>query len=383
MKLFRHSIIKAGIILLGSIATLTSCTKTFSDDTPLPNVVSNAIYIGNENNYVLALDPETGEKKWEFNAGAAIVGNVVIHDQAAIVTAANGMLYKIDRASGKVITERNFGKPIIVTPLTHRNKLYVAAGNDLHIINNTDLSTQHIGTVSGVITGAPTPSGIMGKEYEYIFVSHDNSVTSLRADSLFTYSTFTAPNTGAFLMSPCIESDTVMIIGNTNGEVYNVNTRDNSIRWTFTTNGANRSTILTVGGFVLFGSDDRNFRALDLATGRLIWNKEVGDKITSAPYVYNQKVYFGGFDKRIYCVDIIDGTTKWEMPTLGLIKGSPIVHQNKVFIGGYDQMMYCINAEDGSQYWSKNIGGLVIGAPILDNINEVIVPAIDGTHPMK
>lgn len=382
MKIFRQSIILGGIALLG-LGTLNSCKKEFSEEPVIEAVATPSVYIGNNNNFVYALDPTTGAKKWEINAGSAVLASVVVHDNAAWVASSAGMLYKVNRATGKVVAERNFSAPILVTPLVYDGKIYVAAGSKIHLIDNTALTTIFSEDAGGAITGAPTIHNILGVEYPMLFVSAQNTVRSFRYDSLFVNTTFTAPDAGTFAMSPCIENDTVMYIGNLNGKVYAVNTRNNTVKWSYTSGGPITSTVLTIGGNILFGSADRNFYSIDTETGRLRWKHLTGGEITGAPYVYNQNVYFGSFDKFVYCIDIIDGEVVWQLETPALMKGSPVVSQEKVYIAGYDQIMYCLNAEDGKQYWTKNIGGTVDGAPMVDNIDTESVSAIDGNHPLK
>jgi outer membrane protein assembly factor BamB len=381
MNIFRRSLWIVGLAAT-TIFTLNSCTK-YSEDVVLPKEVTATVYIGNNNNFVYALDPLTGEKKWELNAGSPVLASIVIHNNAAWVASSAGVLYKVDRATGRVLNQRDFGAPIIVTPLSYNNILYVAAGSRLHYINNGTLESIHTGDAGGIITGAPTINNILGFDYKYVFVAAQNTVRTFREDSLFTNTTFTAPDAGMFVTSPCVENDTIMYIGNTNGKVYGVNTRTSTVKWAYTTGGPITSTILTIGGNLLFGSHDANFYSIDTETGRLRWAIKTDDRIASSPFVYKQNVYFGGYDKNIYNIDIIDGVVKWKVPTVGLIKGSPVIHQDKLYIVGYDQIMVCLDTETGGQYWNKNIGGTVDGAPVLDNITSVAVPAIDGAHPMK
>lgn len=382
MNICRRSLLAAGLAVT-SMFTFNSCKKEYSNDTVIPKEVSTTLYIGNNNNFVYAMDPLTGEKKWELNAGSPVLTSVVIHNNAAWISSSAGILYKVNRITGKIINQRDFGAPILVTPLSYNNILYVAAGSRLHLIDNGTLATIHSGDAGGIITGAPTIHDIVGKAHKQVFVSAQNTVRTFREDSLFTNATFTAPDPGSFVSSPCVENDSIMYIGNQNGKVYAVNTRTNAVKWSYTTGGAITSTILTIGGNILFGSYDSRFYSLDTETGRLRWSIKTGDRISSSPFVYKQNVYFGGYDRNVYNIDIIDGTVNWKVPTVGLIKGSPIVYKDKVYIAGYDQIMICIDTETGEQHWNKTIGGLVEGSPMLDDVTISIVPATDGAHPLK
>lgn len=383
MTLFRRGLLVA-CLAIGSLVAISSCSKDYSDDTEIPKVLEPTLYSGNNNNYVYAIDPLTGAKKWEFNAKSPVVANVVIHNNAAWVGTTGGMLYKLDRITGKVISERNMGAPIVVAPLTRNNILYVASGSKLHSIDNGTLATIFEANAGTAISGAPTMNRIEGKEHEYVFLSNiGGQVKTFRADSLFDGWTFTSPLPGAFNSAVCVENESVAYIGNQNGFLYAINTRDGSMKWSYRTDGGIASSPITIGGNILFGSNDTYFYSIDTETGRLRWRIKTGDRITGSAYVYNQNVYFGSYDKEFYCVDIIDGVVTWKIPTPAIIKSSPVVYQNRIYFTGYDNVLYCLDPEDGGQYWTKNIYGQSDGSVMIDGISSVSVAATDGNHILK
>ncbi len=69
------------------------------------------------------------------------------------------------------------------------------------------------------------------------------------------------------------------------------------------------------GETVYFGSNDKNFYALDAKSGYMRWIFPTKNKVNSVPYIYDETVYFGSNDGNVYAVDIEDGKELWSFPT--------------------------------------------------------------------
>jgi len=384
MTLFRRGLLVA-CLAIGSLVAITSCSKDYSDDTQIQQVLEPTLYTGNNNNFVYAVDPLTGTKKWEFNAKSPVVANVVIHNNAAWVGTTAGMLYKLDRITGKVISERNMGASITTTPFVLDSRIFIAAGSVIHFIDNGTLESIDQNDVGARITSAPSHAEFLAFENaDILFVTTETGqVKALSAALLDLIWTFNAPSPGAIISSVCNLDDLTAIVGSQSGDLYAINIFDGALKWTYETDGGIASSPITIGGNVLFGSDDTYFYSVDSETGRLRWKIKTGDRITGSAYVYNQNVYFGSYDKEFYCVDIIDGVVTWQIPTPAIIKSSPVVYQNRIYFTGYDNVLYCLDPEDGGQYWTKNIYGQTDGSVTIDGVTSVSVAATDGNHSLK
>ena len=97
------------VALFAAFATLvTACQKNdYSKDEPLEPKHSPSLFIGSQNQYLYALVPETGEKKWEANIGANIIASPVVVGEFLMV-AATDSLYKLDLYSGKILKSYYF-----------------------------------------------------------------------------------------------------------------------------------------------------------------------------------------------------------------------------------------------------------------------------------
>lgn len=383
MNYTKHAIAYTSLLCVMIIGAV-SCKK-YSDDEPLPDIYKSSVFVSSDNRIVYSLDKETGKKNWEFQADAPVKATPVLFKDALYIATTNGTLYKIDRQYGKEIDKRTFYSPIYATPIGYNNMLIVAVYSDtVYAVNPDSISGDLIWKKStgGQIQASPTIHTIAGRGETGLFIgSMANKVLALNIDDGSTLWTYTPADAGAFYSSPCVSNDSFLYTGNDNGYLYAVKTYDGNQKWQFHTDGQVRSSPISIGGNVLFGSSDRYFYSVDTATGLLRWKVLTDDRIVSSPAVDNQYVYFGSYDFYIYCVDIIDGTTKWKTKTFGLVQSSPVVADGNVYCGSYDKNLYVLDTADGGQKWVFDVMGQMATSPVVDTLGGVAVPSISGAYP--
>lgn len=383
MNLILRGIVYSGLIA-STLFAFSSCEKTYSDDKPAQLTYSPTLYVGSNQQVVYALNPETGEKKWEFNVGSSVVAAPEVLDDGVIFATKSGDVYKLDRITGKEIVSRKFGSQIIGSPYRYEEHLYIAAGNILHQVDPKTLDTRFSADCGGQITTSPTIHSILGKDGKYVFVATaNNNLLAINTFEMPIVWTYAAPQAGSFRSSPCIENDSILYIGNNNGNLYAVRTTTGTGKWAYKTDGEIVSSPVAVGGNVLIGSYDRTFYSIDSETGLKRWSFNTTDKIHASPIVFNQYVFFGSYDMNFYCIDIIDGVMLWKMKTFGLIKSSPVEYQGSIYFSSYDKNLYRVDAETGGLYWSANIEGQMEASFIIDGISNVGYPANAGGYELK
>ena len=365
-----------------TLAGLSSC-KDYSPDQPFPDVYTQTLFVSSNNQIVYAIDPISGESKWKFPVAGEVHATPLLYNKNLYVGTLDGNLYRIDPQYGTEQTVRNFGAPIVGTPIVRENVLLIAAGARLYAVDPVSLS-DIVGItpfdIGGDIMASPAIHNIAGGQTKAIFIAGMNNRVVALNESLQQIWSFTPTQNGAFYSSPCVINDSFLYIGNDNGRLYALKTVDGTEKWNFVTNGQVRSSPIQIGGNVLFGSSDRYFYSVDSALGQLRWKVQTGDEIQSSPAVYNQNVYFGSYDRSFYCVDIIDGTIKWTQLTSQLIKSSPVIYRGDVYFGSYDKNLYRLDANDGSQKFVFNINGQMATSPIIDSVGGAAVPSISGDY---
>src|SRR5690606_32930532 len=143
MNLFLRGIVYTGLIA-STLFTFSSCDKKYSDDKPVELTYSPTLYVGSNQQVVYALNPETGEKKWEFNVGSSVVAAPEVVEDGVIFATRSGDVFKIDRITGKEIVSRKFNATIIGSPYRYEGDLYIGAGNILYQLDPKTLDTRFL-----------------------------------------------------------------------------------------------------------------------------------------------------------------------------------------------------------------------------------------------
>lgn len=371
-------------ILLGLIGVtfFISCKKEFSPDLPLPSELTPSLFVVNNNNIVLAIDPKTGRKKWEYKVDNNVTATPVVVAGKLVVVDVTGKLYSINRLDGKLDRSVNLGAAVTGTPLViDDNRLAVSVGNDVKMFNPSDGFNMVWQFGAGVpVTTSLAKNTIGTSDTMQIFFVGGASVFAVRAmDGILTWRRDVA-GAGVFNSSICAANHNYLYAGNNDGKIYAFNSRNGSSFWSFQTGAAVQSSPVSVGGNIMAGSNDRNFYSIDSATGLLRWKVVTGDRILSSPFVFDQNVYFGCNDFNLYTVNIIDGTLKWKALAFGTLVTSPLVHDKVAYINSHDNNVYAFDSETGEQKWIYNTNGYMVSSMILDNLTEVIVPSISGNN---
>ncbi|MBN1233055.1 MAG: PQQ-binding-like beta-propeller repeat protein [Candidatus Coatesbacteria bacterium] len=136
--------------------------------------------------------------------------------------------------------------------------------------------------------------------------------------------------------------------------------------WRYRTNGDIESSPVVSNNIVYFGSNDRNFYALNAQNGNRIWSIQIGTAILSRPFVKDGIVYYAGsgplFIVRAHNAN--SGTMIWEYETTGNNYSSPVVSNGILYVGSNDKYLYALNASNGSLKW-KYLSEAEVGSPCI------------------
>ncbi len=131
---------------------------------------------------------------------------------------------------------------------------------------------------------------------------------------------------------------------------------------------------------VYAGGYDGDVVALDLLTGRLLWQHDYLTDAPEDPPGFNGKqarfgnrrarpraascdgstVYLSVFDQcRVIAVDCQTGKRRWAFQTQGWIYGRPTISEKFVFVGSQDEHFYGIDKQTGKLVWKFKTGARV------------------------
>ncbi len=100
-----------------------------------PAVAAEAFYVGDTEGYLYARDARTGEGRWQFQAGSALMASPVVVGPRVYFGTDDGWLYALDRTHGELLWKLFLGAPIHATPVFASGRLYVQTSDGwLHAI---------------------------------------------------------------------------------------------------------------------------------------------------------------------------------------------------------------------------------------------------------
>ncbi|CAL8256290.1 unnamed protein product [Merluccius merluccius] len=122
---------------------------------------------------------------------------------------------------------------------------------------------------------------------------------------------------------------------------------------------------------VFIGSHSHRMQALDLATGGLLWERVLGDRIESSAVATRcgTQVAVGCYDGGVYFLCVASGATRWVFETGDAVKSSPAVDPatGLVMVGSHDGHVYALDPQVQQCVWKHHCGGgAVFASPYLD-----------------
>ena len=173
-------------------------------------------------------------------------------------------------------------------------------------------------------------------------------------------------------------------------------------------------------GTVYFGGYDGWLYALDLASGQLKWEAELGghiiggavrwlmdsstsalpttastpstrpaapsagsfeagDDIWATPLVEDGVVYVASMDKKLYALDAADGSQRWPkaFSADGALASTPVLADGTLLVGGFDRRLHAVDAASGQEKWSFKADNWFWARPLVDG-DTVYAGSLDG-----
>ncbi|XP_023932610.1 acyl-CoA synthetase family member 4 [Lingula anatina] len=123
-------------------------------------------------------------------------------------------------------------------------------------------------------------------------------------------------------------------------------------------------------GQVFIGSHSHRVSAIDLHTGNVHWDRELGDRIESSPCLSScgNYVIVGCYNHAVYVLDALSGDIWWQFKTSGPVKSSPCINPVNalVYVGSHDHHLYGLDIKSQQCAWKRDLGGgSVFSSPVV------------------
>ncbi|MFC4811955.1 PQQ-binding-like beta-propeller repeat protein [Paenibacillus sp. GCM10023250] len=323
--------------------------------TSSPAVVGGSVYIGTrdengtEQNSVLALDLQTGDKKWSFKPDAQIQSSPAVENGIVYASSIRGTLYALDAKKGKKLWEKTIGQADV-----NRAWMYYS------------------------------PTVADGVVYQAYSSQAGGELMALDAKTGTTL--WTAKLAGGWIVesSPAVK-DGKVFVGADGGYLIALNAKDGTELWRKQPAGGWMHAMPAVAdGKVYMAYGGGLLVALDEETGTELWRYKsagtsyiAGDTTGSSPAVADGIVYMGFPNGSVEAVSAETGGKLWSTPTGGGIISSPAVSGGTVYIGSNDGKLYALDKQNGQVQWSYKLGAWVASSPAITG-NTLVVGAFDG-----
>ncbi len=324
-----------------------------------PLVHGDYVYFGNAKGSFYAVHKRTGMVHWNFETGDAIHSSAINAGNKVFFADNKQVLYALNEKDGKLAWEYSFSKKLeypwrfdyfYSSPVVYNDKIIIG-GDDgyVHAINQKDgkavwkykaitlIRTTvaienniiYFGDVNGALYAVDAKTG----KNRWIFSTMGDTLRS--EDWGF--------DRKAILSSPVVHQDRI-IFGSRDGFLYCIDVNgnllwkmDHKVSWII-------STVAVKDNIVVTGTSDGRFvQAIDINTGREIWNFSSMTLFWSSPLIVNDKVYIGGFDGQLYCLDLKTGKRISQFASNATMLSSPVYNNEMIYVGSDDGNLYALN----------------------------------------
>ena len=295
---------------------------------------------------IYALNKKTGKKVWSFQTGGKIYSTPAIENNLVVVASTDNNIYCLNVSNGKLVWKFETQKPIVANALLKNNTVYIGS-SDGHF-RAINLQNGHL---------------------KWDFDSVKNFVVT----------------------TPLFYSDKIYF-GSWGTEFYALNAESGALVWKWNNGSANRMFSpaacypVATDGEIFIVAPDRYMTALDAKNGNEIWRKKDPENRVRESMGMSKDsalVYAKTMDGFVIGVSSSEPDMKisWKANTQLNYEIAPtaMVEFNKVvYIPSNSGVVAAVNRNDGSILWKHKISNALITSitPIANNL--VIVTTMDG-----
>lgn len=143
-------------------------------------------------------------------------------------------------------------------------------------------------------------------------------------------------------------------------EFYCLDADTGKTAWVFKTGDDGPTAAVVDEDCVVFNTESCTIYTLDLATGKPLWSKWLGDPLLSQPALAKGRVYmaYPGQDAahHLICLGLKDGKQVWDAKIAGDALAAPVLEGTFVYVTSFDGTVHKYEAATGKLLWSEQRG---------------------------
>jgi outer membrane protein assembly factor BamB len=342
------------ITLIAIVLLLTGCVGPRG--WPGVLVDEDRLYVGTMDGRVLALNPESGSRFWQW--------------EQTVEESVNPFNCVGAGGAGQFGAGMMYGPPAF-----GEGSIYVASYNGkVHSISSEGLDRWSYETEGSIVGGVVIDGGTL-------FVGDSTGeLHAIDIESGQSKEGFPVSTDGKIWSRPTVQ-DGMVYFGSLDHKLYAVDAVTGDIKWDFETGGGIAATPIIVGGVAYIGSFDNKLYAVDASTGDEKWVFDGAESWFWGEAQYKDGiVYACNLDHNVYAIDIVSGelASSWPQPfnTGEQIKSSPVIVGDILAVASKDGVIYGINVQNGEEEWNLDLEVTVL-APLSASDSRIFVNAQD------
>lgn len=315
-----------------------------------PVVADDAVFVGNADGILYAMDAETGDERWTFGTDHRIEGSPAYADGTVYVGSYDMSVYAVDAASGEERWHRELGGLIRGSPTVVDGTVFVGVG--CHNLACARFAEEAGATENGWVYALDAASG--ETEWRY---GVGNEVVS----------------------TPAVDDETVYV-GASDDHLYAIDVGSGDVDWTYEAEDMIWSTPALAFDTLYFGDWNGIVHAVDATSGDAEWTADPFARYISGSVAVDEDgVYVGDTpynsldDPNTHYGEMLkfdrqSGDELWRFETDALEVGSsPVVTEDRLYFGTHAQTerdglgVHALTT-DGEEEWFFEVGGRGVGS---------------------
>ncbi len=367
----RTRLMSANLLICFFLAMLTACSGAAGSQPPMINSTPTSAIAGGEpilpHSQIhfhdaplpTAADLRFGSDDWTLAGRDNASTRSVILPQCCNTHAPSPLWY------------RSLGTPLLNPPIIGNGRVYLlAADGYLHVLDTESGEEQWRIPVGGELTssGLALAHGMIYLALAGHFIAAldaNNGQERWRFDTV-----------GVVRAAPLVVGRVLLVASGANS-LWCLDALTGEQYWVFHSEDAltefwpTRTTPVVADGLVYVALGAANeFNALNLRTGRKVWEVALHERMTGGPMLDEALglVYVVTWSGRVVALDIHSGQLRWEFHLSAGSESSPALSLDShgmLYLGSFDGYLYALDARTGRLYWRTSTGGAVTASPVV------------------
>lgn len=134
--------------------------------------------------------------------------------------------------------------------------------------------------------------------------------------------------------------------------------RTGTAAWHLRTKDDGPTAAVLADGLVVFNTESCTLEVVEMATGKVVWERWLGDPLLAQPAVMEARVFMAypqAGEHRLGCFSLRDGKPLWATRLDHDVITAPVVAEGKVYLSTFDGTVWCIDPESGKVEWTQQL----------------------------